>query len=317
MSDLDHLELDGHALQLFLAVLEEGSVTAAATRLGVTQSAVSHGLGKLRRVVNDPLFVKSGRGIVATAHAHALRDQARLLLDGMKSFAQGARFEPGRARLALVVAANDFQRDLLLPGLFRRLDGVLAGFSLRVVPSGLPTPDLMREGRCDLLLSPFPPTGTDIFQKRLFTDRYACFFDPACRGPVTDWADYQAARHVTVVYPDNEKLGFDRQLAEAGLARAIAVSVPSFAGVPAFLRGTAMLATLPGLYADHLTSEFARCALPSPPAQAPRELGTLPMYMAWHRRFQDDPAHVWLRGQVIEQAAGVAARACQPARGVV
>jgi len=72
MKEIDHLALDGHALELFLAVLEEGSVTAAATRLGLTQSAVSHALNKLRRIAGDPLFAKSGRGIVATAHAQAL-----------------------------------------------------------------------------------------------------------------------------------------------------------------------------------------------------------------------------------------------------
>lgn len=63
------MALDGHALELFLGVLEEGSVTAAATRRGLTQSAVSDGLNKLRRIAGDPLLAKSGRGIVATAHA--------------------------------------------------------------------------------------------------------------------------------------------------------------------------------------------------------------------------------------------------------
>ena len=90
MSNFDHLELDGHALRLFLAVLEEGSVTAAAERLGVTQSAVSHNLTKLRRIMRDPLFTKSGRGIVATAHAQNLAEQARFLLDQMQAFASGA-----------------------------------------------------------------------------------------------------------------------------------------------------------------------------------------------------------------------------------
>jgi hypothetical protein len=67
MSELDHLDLDGHLLRLLLAVVDEGSITRAAQRLGVTQSAVSHLLDKLRAIVGDPLFVKSGRGIVATA----------------------------------------------------------------------------------------------------------------------------------------------------------------------------------------------------------------------------------------------------------
>ena len=101
MKEIDHLALDGHALALFLAVLEEGSVTAAATRLGVTQSAVSHGLKKLRRIVGDPLFAKSGRGIVATAQAQALATKARALIDEMRSFAGGMTFDPATAQVSL------------------------------------------------------------------------------------------------------------------------------------------------------------------------------------------------------------------------
>src|SRR3990172_2614702 len=118
MKKIDQLALDGHALRLFLAVLNEGSVTAAAARLGLTQSAVSHALQKLRDIDGDPLFVKSGRGIIATAHARSLAQQARALLDAMKVFASGASFDASTARLAFTIAANDFQRVLLLPPLF-------------------------------------------------------------------------------------------------------------------------------------------------------------------------------------------------------
>ncbi len=72
MSDPDHLDLDGHLLQLLVAVIDEGSITRAAQRLGVTQSAVSHLLDKLRAIVGDPLFVKSGRGIAPTERAQLL-----------------------------------------------------------------------------------------------------------------------------------------------------------------------------------------------------------------------------------------------------
>ncbi len=297
MSDIDHFALDGHALRLFLAVLEEGSVTVAATRLGLTQSAVSHNLQKLRRVLNDPLFVKSGRGIVATAHARALREPARELLDAMKGFAQGARFEPATARLSLTIAANDFQRDLLLPSLFRRIQALVKDLSLRIIPSDLPTADTLRENRCDLLISPYPPVGSDIFQKRLLLDRYICFYDPEIREAPVSAADYQSARHITVVYPDNERLGFDKRLQEAGIQRNVAVSVPGFAGVAPFLRRSAMLASLPSLYTNRMAPEFAYAALPFETA-----FSELPMYMAWHQRFQGDPAHSWLRGLLLQCA---------------
>lgn len=102
---------------MFLAVIEERSVSRAAARLGLTQSAVSHALTRLR----DPLFVKSGRGVVATAHAEALAEPARKLLDAMRQFSTGAAFDARATPLSLTIAANDLQRDLL-PRLLAQLE---------------------------------------------------------------------------------------------------------------------------------------------------------------------------------------------------
>ena len=305
MSKIDHLDLDGHALALFLAVLEEGSVTSAARRLGVTQSAVSHGLQKLRRVIADPLFTKSGRGIVATAHAHALAADARALLDAMKAFGSGASFDPATAQLSITIAANDFQRDLLLPGLVRRVEAAVKSFTLRVIPSQAPSPLMLRENRCDLLVTPVPPSGIDIVQKRLLQDHYVCYYDPAMRGAPASRTQYLAARHITVVYTDNERLDFDRRLGAAGIARDIAIAVPNFTAVPAFLRGSQLLASMPSLFGRHLMKEFASARIPLAPAGP---LVALPMYMVWHQRFQRDPAHSWLRAQLQHSVADVAGR---------
>ena len=108
MSKFDGSGLDGHLLKLLLAVLETGSITAAAERLGVTQSAVSHLPDKLRAITGDPLFVKRGRGIVPTARAEALAQPARDMLHQMQLFAQGAVFDPLHWQTELTIAANDF-----------------------------------------------------------------------------------------------------------------------------------------------------------------------------------------------------------------
>jgi len=225
MKKIDHLALDGRALELFLAVLEEGSVTAAATRLGLTQSAVSHALNKLRRIAGDPLFAKSGRGIVATAHAQTLAAKARALIDEMRNFAGGVTFEPASAQLSLTIAANDFQRDLLLPRFFDHVSARVKSLNLRVIPSQSPSPAMLRENRCDLMITPLPPSGIDIVQKRLLSDHYVCYYDAKARAAPAGRNAYLAARHVTVVCTDNERLDFDRRLAANGFQREIAISV--------------------------------------------------------------------------------------------
>lgn len=297
MKEIDHLDLDGRALALFLAVLEEGSVTAAATRLGLTQSAVSHGLKKLRHIVGDPLFAKSGRGIIATAHAHALAARAHALIDEMRAFAGGASFDPARAQLSLTIAANDFQRDLLLPRLFRRVAPKVQKLNLKIIPSQSPSPSMLRENRCDLLITPLPPSGTDIVQKLLLQDHYVCYYDADARPAPTTQADYLAARHVTVVYPDNERLNFDRRLESSGVHRDVAISVPGFSGVPVFLRGSDMLASMPSLLSQSLMGAFASARIPLPSRAG--ALTKLPMFMVWHQRYQKDPAHLWLRQELL------------------
>ena len=301
MSDLQSLpahllEIDGRMLRTFLAVLETGSVTAAADRLGVTQSAVSHALERLREVLGDPLFVKSGRGIAATTRAEALAAPVRQLLADLEPLGRPGRFDPEDTELVLTLAANDFQRDLLLPALQRRLAGRLKSLRMIVIPSRAPTAQMLRAGHCDLIITPRPPESSDLLQKRLFTDRYVCFFDPRQRDAPATLEEYLAARHVTVAYEDGRRLEFDELLEERGLRRAVGVAVPNFSGIAAFLDGTQMLASVPSLMCRGPLGALASAPLP---LDAPE----LSMYLVWHRRRHEDPVHAWVRAQ-LEDVAG-------------
>lgn len=291
MSKFDHLDLDGHLLQVLLAVLDSGSVTGAAQRLGVTQSAVSHLLDKLRAITGDPLFVKSGRGIAPTARAAALAAEARALLRQLEHFARGSDFDPAGWQGTITVAANDFQRDLLLPALAARLRMQAPGLVLRVIPSTIPRLEMLRNDDCQLVISPRPPDGSDIVQKRLFDDTYHVFYDPTVRAAPHDLAEYLGAEHATVVYEPPRGLDLDQHLAEQGVMRRFTVMVPSFSALPVFLRGTRLLATVPGLLAQQTFTGLASCP---PPLSCP----TLPMYAIWHVRYQQDAAHRWLRAEL-------------------
>lgn len=295
MSETDHLALDGHLLALLVAVYEEGSVTRAAQRLGTTQSAVSHALDKLRGVLGDALFVRSGRGIVATARTEVLVQQARGLLDGLQRLVTSGGFDPAQFHGQLTVAANDLQRDLLLPAVLARLRRQAPGLRLRVLPSGVPSPELLRDGDCHLVLTPRPPLAADLMQKRLFEDRHVVFYDAQQRPAPQTLDDYLAAEHVTVVYHPHRTLDIDQDLLGRGVQRRFVATVPGYAGVPAFLRGQPWLATAPSLLARWPMQGLAWVAppLPCPP---------LPMYAVWHLRQQQDPLHQWLR-QTLESVA--------------
>ena len=290
MSNFDWLDLDARLLRLLVAVVDTGSITGAAQRLGVSQSAVSHLLDKLRDITGDTLFAKSGRGIVATARALALAERARELLGDLERFAQREDFDPAGWQTTFTIAANDFQRDTLLPALVQRLREQAPGVSLRVIDSHVPTPEMLRQQQCQLIISPRPPEGTDIVQKRLFADRYRVFYDPAMRSAPASRKAYLAAEHVTVLYAPQRPLDLDRHLLAAGIARRFRVMVPGFSGLPAFIRGTDLLATVPGLLREHLMRGLADAEVPVP-------CPSMPMYMIWHLRHQRDAAHRWLRSQ--------------------
>jgi DNA-binding transcriptional LysR family regulator len=291
MSKFDWSDLDAHLLQLLVAVVDVGSITGAAQRLGVTQSAVSHLLDKLRGITGDALFVKSGRGIVATARAESLAEQARALLLQLQQFAHSAEFDPARWHASITIAANDFQRDLLLPALAKALRVAAPQVQLRVVPSAVPRLDTLRADECQLVISPRPPDGTDIVQKRLFEDRYGVFYDATQREAPQSKSEYLAADHATVAYEAHRGLDIDQQLQARGLVRRFAVKVPGFSALPAFVRGTTLLVTAPQLLARTSLAGLASAPVPVP-------CPTLPMFLIWHVRYQQDPAHRWLREQL-------------------
>jgi DNA-binding transcriptional LysR family regulator len=306
MSRFDPLDLDGRLLALFLAVLDEGSVTRAAQRLGVTQSAVSHLLDKLRAIVGDPLVVKAGRGIVPTARAEALAGRARVLLDELRSLTQdAARFDPATVQATLTVAANDLQRDLLLPPFLARVRQRAPGLRLRVINSGVPSAEMLRQETCQLVITPRPPEASDVLHRRLFDDDYRVFYDATQRGAPTALADYLASEHVTVVHEPRRALDIDEHLAQQGVVRRIVAEMPGFAGVAAFLHGSPALATLPGLLRAHQLRGLANAPVPLP---CPR----MPMFLAWHLRHQHHPLHQWLRSEldaVLPQALAQVAQA--------
>ncbi|WP_166256701.1 LysR family transcriptional regulator [Marinobacter salicampi] len=295
MNSHDVLNLDVRALSVFITVLDEGSVSAAAVRLGVSQSAVSHTLERLRKILGDPLFVKSGRGIAATRYAVQMGPHVRQILDDLRTLSAGPPFSPKQAEFTFTVAANDYQRDLLLPPLMARLVTAAPGIHLHVMPSGIPSADMLRKDVCDLIISPHPPDASDILQKRLLDDHMEVFFDADQRQAPRNLAEYLRSRHIGILFSAGERMALEGSLQALGLSRNSVITVSNFSGLPGFLRDSDLLATAPSRMGDHLLKGFGRCALPF--RHKPFSL-----LMLWHHRNQNDPAHRWLRRMLVEVA---------------
>jgi DNA-binding transcriptional LysR family regulator len=138
MKKNNFLDLDGHILRTFLAILESSSVSIAADRLDVTQSAVSHTLAKLRRILGDPLFVRSGQGLSPTKTAISLKEPVQKALDDLKGLTDQRAFDPRSERMRFVIAANDMQRDLVFPQLLRETQKEKISVDFEFTPSSQP-----------------------------------------------------------------------------------------------------------------------------------------------------------------------------------
>jgi DNA-binding transcriptional LysR family regulator len=291
MKSIDYRSIDGQLLRTFLMVLEESSVSGAADRLGLTQSTVSHALGRLRAFFNDPLFVRSGQSMMPTERAVSLRPAVQDILDGLQSLSHLRSFDPRSEELFFIVAANDMQRDLIFPKLLRdiRSEGVSAAFEF--IPSGHPTPGMMREARCHIALTPFPPDASDILQKTILRGQMMCFFDGSVRDAPATWEQYCSADHLAVRFPDGGTSLRALTGVDKSRIRDARVSVPNFSAIPAFIKGTDLIATEMNLMKLSTLSDLDMAPLPKPS-------DPLTIYMTWHQRSTSDPAHIWLRKRI-------------------
>ena len=151
MNEIDLSRADLNLLVLFETVLAECHVGRAAERLNLTPSAVSHGLGRLRRMMNDPLFLRTPRGVVPTARAMALAEPvAEILARTRRVLASAAPFEPATSARRFVLGAPDGVSAVFLPGLLDTLARTAPGIDIglrQVLPSPVPSPEPERGDR--------------------------------------------------------------------------------------------------------------------------------------------------------------------------
>ncbi|WP_299664121.1 LysR family transcriptional regulator [uncultured Ruegeria sp.] len=291
MTKIDFADLDGKVLRVFLTILEESSVSKAADRLGVTQSAISHTLGKLRQVLGDPLFVRSGQGLTPTERALSLKEPVQQVLDNMRALTEGRPFDPLSEQMDIQIATNDMPRELIFPVLLRTMRNEGVRLRLEFIPSGVPDPDLLRSDRCQLMLTPLPPDGPDIFQKRLITSPLMVYYDAAYRDPPKDWHAYSNSDHVEVRFADGRNARAVMRGVDQSQIRPPVVTLPHFNAIPPFVKGSDLISTDTALMKRGPLATLDCAPLPF-------ECDPVSIYMVWHQRSANDPAHRWLRNRI-------------------
>jgi DNA-binding transcriptional LysR family regulator len=297
---------DLNLLPIFVALMEERSVTRAAERVGMTQPALSNALARLRVMLQDQLFVRERYGIQPTPIALELAPmiaEALAQLDDAVLGQQG--FDPTRADRLFTIAPNGYVEFVLLPAIVARLQKVAPGIKLRLTPYGN---DLIEtgvvSGTTALVLGRIVDPPDNLVVQHLMDEGLACAVraDHPEVGDTLTRAQFETMKHVNIVPPGRMRAGLFQALAQQELKRDVAISVTNFFAVAEMVAVTDYCATLPALICQRLRQDPRLKILP-----APVDLGSFPVEMAWHVRYRHDPAHRWLRtliGEVVAKLKG-------------
>jgi DNA-binding transcriptional LysR family regulator len=299
---MHNASIDLNLLIIFEAVMLELNVTRAAERLNLTQPAVSHALRRLRRLTNDELFVKVPHGVSPTPKALELWDSIGVGLTHIRQALLPASFDPAMATHTFTLALVENLVSLLLTKLVPRFEKLAPNIDLRIFPNtNHNASSLLEKAEVDLAIGRLPePTTSRLRTHNLFTAEYVCLMrkgHPLASKKLT-LNQYANAKHLLVSLT-GEATGFiDRALQQQGLKRRIALTVNQFTPVPQLIATSDLLTVLPAWNVQ--TSDFKEQLHIVP---VPLKIAPLTVQMMWHERKQNDPAHEWLRSQVIEVCA--------------
>lgn len=290
--------LDLNLLVTLDAVLTERSVGRAAVRLGVTQPAVSHALRRLRELLDDPLLIRTPRGMIPTPRAERITDTLRRCLSEIGGVIQGdAAFDPATARRTFTLGAIDATQFVLLPALMKRLARAAPGIDLVVRTMRGELFASLESGSLDVAIGSFPAAPEAFRRKPLYHQRYVCLVrrDHPTVGEKLTLEDYVSLSHVAVAPMGLPGNPIEEALAKLGHRRRVALEVPHFLVAPLVVAETDFALLLPELVGKRFAEMLSLRVLPPP-----IELAGFTVSQLWHERVQLDPAHMWLRQTLAE-----------------
>jgi len=303
--------IDLNLLVYFDVLLRELNVTRAADQLGISQPAMSNGLKRLRVLFDDPLLIRTSKGMTPTERATELKPEIRELLVGLEKAVQPkAKFNPYESEKVFRMMASDYAEATLIPLLIARLRNEAPKVILDIMtPSDVNFPDV-EQGRVDMVINRFDSIPQSFHQKVLWKDTFSCLISKT--HPVLknfSLESYLDAHHVWVsktgmgvgvgMDPDDvQRLGWvDEALARINAKRRITVFTRHYQAASSLAERQDLIATVPSKMA-RLQQDNSRVSIVPPPFDIP----SIELTMAWSPLLQHNPAHKWMRELITETA---------------
>jgi DNA-binding transcriptional LysR family regulator len=289
-------DFDLNLLPIAVALYEERSVTLAARKLGISQPALSEILGKLRRMVDDELFVKTGYGMVPTPRAHSLVAFVRDSLTRLnQELLKGKTFDPAASKTTFTFALTEVQELVFFPKLIRALELLAPHTHSRSVNP--PAHEVLRgleNGEIDLAIGLFPELEKHrFFKQRLLVYGLVCLMraDHPFRGNSLPLSQYLGLGHVEVD-PGPRTGHFWRQMfRQEKMSRRIVVTITRYACLPNILQESDLVATVSRPAGVYFSKEYKNLRFVSAPFRAAQ----IVIHQHWHAKYQHDPRSRWIR----------------------
>jgi DNA-binding transcriptional LysR family regulator len=299
MMSIDEINLGRIDLNLLVhldALLAERSVTRAAIRVGIGQSAMSHNLARLRDLFSDELLTRGPEGLRLTPRALVLVEPVRGALAHIQALVtRDQAFDPGTAERTFRVGLPDSMEILIVPSLLAYLCEVAPGIRLRLhnIDSSKLLDDVDTD-RLDIAIGygDFEEGQSHHKRRLLFRETYLCMFNAERTGITSPISldDYVRLPHVLTSLRQGERGVVDDALAKLGLRRTVVLTTPRFLAVPPLVARAPVVVTMHARLARLFAAE--RGLSLSPP---PVELQDITVSLLWHASYDRDPAHAWLR----------------------
>jgi DNA-binding transcriptional LysR family regulator len=288
---------------VFEAIYTEGSVTRASQKLSLTQPAISHALGRLRQMFDDPLFVRQGHAMVSTPLARNIIEPIRRSLRGLEVTLNGLdQFDPASTPKRFNIALRDVLEATILPPLML---GVRQSAPLvDVVASHVERRELVGElaaGTLDGAIDVLLPLASEIMHTRIYQDSTVVVArkgHPAIDGAV-DIDTYLKQDHILASSRRRGPGLEDFELSRFGLERRVRLRCQHYFAACRVVSQTDMILTMPGRYAHIANDQFGNQILPFP-----LEVPAFDVFLYWHANVDNDPANRWFREQVIQSIKG-------------
>jgi DNA-binding transcriptional LysR family regulator len=297
--------IDLNLLVTLDAVLTECSVSQAANRLRVTQSAVSHALKRLREIFSDPLVIRKGAGVTPTPRGLALQEPTRTLLAQARAILDTSpAFDPATSTRKFRISMSDAMSVEALPLILQQLRRQAPGIDLTISTSGpRQSCEWVRADEVDMAIGVYPRLLPGLHSRELYRDTLVCVADrnnKRLKNGRLDLKAYMESPHVTVAPNSDTGIQLDEIMDAMGMQRRTVVVVPHYLSVPGLIQGTDIVAHT----RRRLLSVFrntADLAVFPPPVEVP--VPQLRFLQVWHVRHDQDIAHRWLRDLVLKALA--------------